>query len=59
MKYTYLFPYEKIPQGSRIIIYGAGDVGQEYLQQMQITGYCSVIAFIDKAYDNTQINMLK
>lgn len=50
-KYTYLFPYEKVPQGSRIIIYGAGDVGQEYLQQMQITRYCEVIAFIDKAFD--------
>ena len=50
-KYTYLFPFEKIPQGSRIVIYGAGDVGQEYLQQMQITGYCDVVAFIDRAYD--------
>lgn len=50
-KYTYLFPYEKIPQGSRIIIYGAGDVGQEYLQQMELTGYCEVVAFVDKAYD--------
>ena len=50
-KYKFLFPYEKIPYGSRIIIYGAGDVGQEYLQQMQITGYCEVVAFIDRAYD--------
>lgn len=50
-KYTYLFPYEKVPQDSRIIIYGAGDVGQEYLQQMEITGYCEVVAFVDKAYD--------
>ena len=49
--YTYLFPFEKIPQGSRIVIYGAGDVGQEYLQQMRITGYCEVVAFIDRAYD--------
>lgn len=50
-KYTYLFPYEKIPQASRIVIYGAGDVGQEYLQQMQITGYCEVVAFVDRAFD--------
>lgn len=51
LKYTYLFPYEKIPQGARIIIYGAGDVGQEYLQQMKITGYCEVVAFVDRAFD--------
>jgi ADP-heptose:LPS heptosyltransferase len=50
-KYAYLFPYELIPRGARIIIYGAGDVGQEYLQQMQMTGYCEVIAFIDRAYE--------
>ncbi len=50
-KYKYLFPYEKIPQGSRIVIYGAGDVGQEYLQQMKITGYCETVAFIDRAFD--------
>ena len=53
-KYTYLFPFEKILKGSRIIIYGAGDVGQEYLQQMKMTGYCRVIAFIDRAYDKYQ-----
>lgn len=51
MKYTYLFPYEKIPRGSRIIIYGAGDVGQEYLQQMLMTGYAEVICFLDRAFD--------
>lgn len=50
-KYTYLFPYEKISNGSRILIYGAGDVGQEYLQQMLLTKYCKVLGFIDRAYD--------
>lgn len=50
-KYTYLFPYEKIPQGSRVIIYGAGDVGQEYLQQMLLTGYADVVCFLDRAFD--------
>lgn len=51
-KYTYLFPYEKIPQGSSIIIYGAGDVGQEYLKQMLLTGYADVACFLDRAFDN-------
>lgn len=40
LKYTYLFPYEKISKDSCIIIYGAGDVGLEYLQQKQITSDC-------------------
>ena len=50
-KYLYLFPYEKIPFGSRILIYGAGDVGQDYLQQMLMTNYCKVMAFLDKSHD--------
>lgn len=50
-RYTYLFPYEKVSQNSRIIIYGSGDVGQEYLQQMKLTGYCEVVALVDRAYD--------
>ena len=50
-EYRYLFPYEKIPYGSKILIYGASDLGQNYLQQMLITHYCEVIGFIDKSYD--------
>jgi len=50
-KYLYLFPFEAIPKQSNILIYGAGDVGQEYFQQIQITKYCTCKAFIDRAYD--------
>ena len=46
--YRYLFPFEKIPLGSRVLIYGAGVLGQEYLKQMMITGYCEVIGFADR-----------
>ena len=48
--YKYLFPYEKIPYASKILIYGAGDLGQDYLQQMVITGYCEVVAIVDRNY---------
>lgn len=48
--YKYLFPYEKIPYGSRIVIYGAGDLGQDYLLQMEMTHYCSVVAIADRNY---------
>ncbi|SEH26257.1 glycosyltransferase family 9 protein [Selenomonas sp. KH1T6] len=50
-KYVFLFPYEKIPKGSDIVIYGAGDMGQEYLKQMMITHYCNVLFFIDRNYE--------
>lgn len=48
MNYNYLFPYERVPAGSRILIYGAGDLGQDYLFQMQITHYCEVVAVADR-----------
>lgn len=50
-KYMYLFPFEKVPAGSRVLIYGAGDVGIEYLQQIIMTGYCECVGFVDKAWD--------
>jgi len=50
-KYIYLFPFEKVPHNSRILIYGAGDVGQEYLKQIKATGYCEIFGFVDQAYD--------
>lgn len=47
----HLFPYEKLNKGTRIIIYGAGEIGQSYLCQMLMTGYCDVIAMADRNYD--------
>lgn len=48
--YQYLFPFEKVPVHSKILIYGAGTLGQDYLRQMQLTRYCEVIAIADKNY---------
>lgn len=45
----YLFPFDKVKPFSNIIIYGAGHVGQSYLQQVKETKYCNIICMIDKA----------
>ena len=50
LKYKYLFPYEKVPRQSKIIIYGAGTLGQDYYLQLLITRYCEVVGFIDRNY---------
>lgn len=49
-KLYYLFPFDKVCQGAKIIIYGAGIVGQDYLQQIRITQYCNIVAVVDQAY---------
>ena len=46
----YEFPFESVKRDSRIIIYGAGSVGQTYLHQVSLTKYCKVIAIIDQDF---------
>lgn len=47
---SYLFPYERIPAGSRVIIYAFGRVGMSYASQLHDNRYCEVVAIIDRNY---------
>lgn len=49
-EFKYLFPFEKIKPDTKILIYGAGDMGHAYLKQVMMTGYCTCIGFLDRAY---------
>ena len=44
----FLFPFHLFPQGSRIVLYGAGVVGKEYHMQIEATGYCQIVAWVDQ-----------
>ncbi|MCR5356766.1 MAG: glycosyltransferase [Lachnospiraceae bacterium] len=46
----FIFPYEKIHFGSDIVIYGAGNVGVSYVKQLLRTGYCNIVAWVDRDY---------
>jgi len=48
VKYKYLFPYHKIKRGSCIVLYGAGIVGNDFLNQMKENNYCEVLYSVDK-----------
>lgn len=52
---SYLFPFEMIPQGSNIILYGAGKAGQCYCEQIKKSGYCNVIGWVDRNYEEKGI----
>ncbi len=56
-EYHILFPFSQVKQNSRIILYGAGDVGQTFYWQIKGSGYCSVIGWIDKSWDGIVIPM--
>lgn len=46
----YIFPFDKIPQGSKIILYGCGKCGKDFINQIEKTQYCSIVALCDNAY---------
>lgn len=50
--YKYLFPFEKVPLDAKILIYGAGKVGREYLRQLLLTHYCNLVGIVDKNAQN-------
>lgn len=44
------FPYESIPYGSRIVLYGAGFVGREIYSFLQLINYVQVVCVVDTNY---------
>lgn len=49
-KIRYLFPFDKVKNGEKIVIYGAGKVGQSYMDQLIQLDYCKIILWVDKNY---------
>ena len=49
----FIFPFKEVEKGSRIVIYGAGLVGTDYLNQVKASEYCDV-AFI-AAKDHSRV----
>ena len=49
---NYLFPYNLVPKGSKIIIYGASNVGKDfYLQIFKLKDMFELKAWVDKSFD--------
>ena len=44
----YMFPYSEIEKGKRVVIYGAGKIGQEYIAQLRENKYCPISFVIDE-----------
>ena len=47
----YLFPFEKVDKGASVSIYGAGYIGQQYVEQIKISNYCKVVSIVDNNYN--------
>lgn len=47
-----LFPFAEVKQKSKIVIYGYGAVGKDYVKQIYSNQYCDVVAIVDVNYKN-------
>lgn len=56
----WMFPFYKILQGSSIVLYGAGKVGQCFWNQLQTQDYCTDILWVDKkpSKDNPNVHSI-
>jgi len=45
--FRYIFPFDKVNKGERIVIYGTGRIGMQYTAQLAALDYCEITAFAD------------
>lgn len=44
------FPFERVGKDDRIVLYGAGNVGNAYFRQIVCSHYCEAVLWVDKKY---------
>lgn len=49
-----LFPFDKVPKDSKVVIYGYGAVGKDYVRQIQAGQYCNIAAVVDGNFKNME-----
>lgn len=51
---SWKFPYKKIKKGSKLVIYGAGDVGYDLHEQLYYNCWCKEVLWVDKCFKDYQ-----
>ena len=47
----FLFPFSAVPKGSRIVLYGAGEVGYDFYRQVMTSKYVELVLWVDRQYE--------
>lgn len=47
----FLFPFSIIKKGSRIVLYGAGEVGYDFYRQIKTSGFVELVLWVDRQYE--------
>lgn len=45
---SFLFPFDKVNKDEKVIIYGSGVVGTQYVKQNNQLNYCQIVLWVDK-----------
>lgn len=51
----YIFPYEIIEKGSKVILYGTGEIGRSFYMQLDKNKYAEVVLWVDRNYEKTDV----
>lgn len=52
----YIFPYDLVKKNSKVVIYGAGQVGREFVRQLKLNCYCNVVFWVDRSFKNERVS---
>ena len=58
-RFDFHFPWKMVVPGSKLIIYGGGDMGKQYRDLLEMTNYCEIVAFCDRNPSGTGITNKK
>lgn len=48
---VFRFPFEQVEGKSRVALYGAGKVGQDFYRQLTVSKYAKLVLWVDKNYE--------
>lgn len=57
IRHSWIFPYHRIPSGSRVVLYAAGYVGREYYEQLRDNPNFTVALWVDKNADKMDMKI--
>jgi len=55
----YLFPFDDVPKNSSIVLYGAGNIGKQFYDQVTETNFCKIALWLDKKADGILVKQPK
>ena len=54
-----IFPFEMVPKGCKLAIYGFGRVGQQFIQQIEKKKWCELLFVVDREADRYNVDFVK